>query len=227
MASRSAMSPSTMRWMMLLCSSSDRFLWETSGVLYLVAGEGSTPCSQAWFSISSSDARRLGSRCSMRFIRLEGEDREESLVRYITPNALEIPYHLCKQLGQTAIRKVYSPPVITETYTETKISSVTDKSKPPNLQPAEEMKQQLPWSTRALIVLRVPTRGAVQRGADGPLVATGCLECRVKAMTGCSDGRDVDTELVTVMVTRLVGKRPPSNRPCPSLIGFQIASAAV
>lgn len=43
MASRSAMSPSTMRWMMLLCSSSDRFLWEMRGVLHLVAGEGSTP----------------------------------------------------------------------------------------------------------------------------------------------------------------------------------------
>lgn len=46
MASRSAMSPSTILWMMLLCSSSDRFLCDTSGVLYLVAGDGSTPCSQ-------------------------------------------------------------------------------------------------------------------------------------------------------------------------------------
>lgn len=70
MVSRSAMSPSTMRWMMLLCSSSDRFLWETRGVLYLVAGDGSTPCSQAWLSISSREARCLGSLWSMRSIRL-------------------------------------------------------------------------------------------------------------------------------------------------------------
>lgn len=83
-ASRSAMSPSTMRWMMLLCSSSDKFLWETRGVLYLVAGEGSTPCSQVWLSISSSEARRLGSLCSMRSIRLgwDGEQVEKRRTWY-------------------------------------------------------------------------------------------------------------------------------------------------
>lgn len=70
MDSRSAMSPRTMRWMMLLCSSSDRFLWETRGVLYLVAGDGSTPCSQAWLSISSREALRFGSLWSIRSIRL-------------------------------------------------------------------------------------------------------------------------------------------------------------
>lgn len=82
MASLSAMSPSTMRWMMLLCSSSDRFLWDTSGVLYLVAGDGSTPWSHAWLSISSSDARLFGSLWSIRFIRLwrtEREDDEEDV----------------------------------------------------------------------------------------------------------------------------------------------------
>ncbi len=77
MASLSAMSPSTMRWMMLLCSSSDRLLWDTSGVLYLVAGDGSTPWSHAWLSISSSDARLFGSLCSIRFIRLWRTGRED------------------------------------------------------------------------------------------------------------------------------------------------------
>lgn len=77
MASLSAMSPSTMRWMMLLCSSSDRFLWDTSGVLYLVAGDGSTPWSHAWLSISSSDARLFGSLWSIRFIRLWKTERED------------------------------------------------------------------------------------------------------------------------------------------------------
>lgn len=71
MASRSAMSPSTMRWMMLLCSSSERFLYDTRGMLYFVAGEGSTPWSQGWFSISSKEALLLGSLCSIRVIRLE------------------------------------------------------------------------------------------------------------------------------------------------------------
>lgn len=77
MASRSAMSPSTMRWMMLLCSSSDRFLCDTSGVLYLVAGEGSTPCSQAWLSISSREALLFGSLWSIRSIKLAKERKVE------------------------------------------------------------------------------------------------------------------------------------------------------
>lgn len=70
MVSRSAMSPRTIRCMMLLCSSSERFLYETRGMLYFVAGDGSTPCSQGWFSISSKDARRFGSLCNIRVIRL-------------------------------------------------------------------------------------------------------------------------------------------------------------
>lgn len=77
MASLSAMSPSTMRWMMPLCSSSERFLWDTSGVLNLVAGDGSTPWSHAWLSISSSDARLFGSLWSIRFIRLWRAERED------------------------------------------------------------------------------------------------------------------------------------------------------
>lgn len=77
MASRSAMSPSTMRWMMLLCSSSDRFLCDTSGVLYLVAGEGSTPCSQAWLSISSREALLFGSLWSIRSIKLDKRKRRK------------------------------------------------------------------------------------------------------------------------------------------------------
>lgn len=70
MVSRSAMSPRTMRCIILLCSSSDRFLYDTRGILYLVAGDGSTPWSQAWFSISSKDALRFGSLCNIRVIRL-------------------------------------------------------------------------------------------------------------------------------------------------------------
>lgn len=90
-ASRSAMSPSTIRWMMLLCSSSDRFLWETRGVLYLVAGDGSTPCSQAWLSISSREARRLGSLWSMRSIRLKpGEGQRLEWIMGILWNDLTL-----------------------------------------------------------------------------------------------------------------------------------------
>lgn len=85
MASRSAMSPSTMRWMMELCSSSERFLWDTRGVLNLVAGDGSTPCSHAWLSISSSEARCLGSLCSIRFIRLLGG--KDHIPRYVSGHA--------------------------------------------------------------------------------------------------------------------------------------------
>ncbi|KAF3833676.1 hypothetical protein F7725_024880 [Dissostichus mawsoni] len=40
MVSLSAMAPSTMRWMMEPCSSSDRLRWDTRGVDSLVAGEG-------------------------------------------------------------------------------------------------------------------------------------------------------------------------------------------
>lgn len=43
MASLSAMPPSTMRWMMEPCSSSDKLRWDTRGVDSFVAGEGSTP----------------------------------------------------------------------------------------------------------------------------------------------------------------------------------------
>lgn len=68
--SLSAISPRTMRCIILLCSSSDRFLYDTRGILYFVAGEGSTPWSHAWFSISSKDALRFGSLCNIRVIRL-------------------------------------------------------------------------------------------------------------------------------------------------------------
>lgn len=75
--SRSAMSPRTMRCIMLLCSSSDRFLYDTRGMLYFVAGEGSTPWSHAWFSISSKDALRFGSLCNIRVIRLQTKNRSK------------------------------------------------------------------------------------------------------------------------------------------------------
>lgn len=71
MVSRSAMLPSTMRCMMEPCSSSDRLRWDTRGVDSLVAGEGSTPWSHWWRSISSKVARFLGSLWSMWAIRLE------------------------------------------------------------------------------------------------------------------------------------------------------------
>ena len=81
MVSRSAMPPSTMRWMMEPCSSSDRLRWDTRGVDSLVAGEGSTPWSHSWASISSRVARFLGSRCSMWAIRLEGVTQGSVLER--------------------------------------------------------------------------------------------------------------------------------------------------
>lgn len=75
--SRSAMSPRTMRCIILLCSSSDRFLYDTRGMLYFVAGEGSTPWSHAWFSISSNDALRFGSLCNIRVMRLWRKNRSK------------------------------------------------------------------------------------------------------------------------------------------------------
>lgn len=77
MASRSAMLPSTMRCMMEPCSSSDRLRWDTRGVDSLVAGEGSTPLSHLWRSISSRVARFLGSRCSMWAMRLKGVTKKD------------------------------------------------------------------------------------------------------------------------------------------------------
>lgn len=98
MASLSAMSPSTMRWMMLLCSSSDKFLWDTRGVLNLVAGDGSTPWSHAWLSISSSDARLFGSLCSIRFIRLWRRGREDEDVVFLKNLTFFLTCELCHGL---------------------------------------------------------------------------------------------------------------------------------
>lgn len=87
--SLSAISPRTMRCIILLCSSSDRFLYDTRGILYFVAGEGSTPWSHAWFSISSKDALRFGSLCNIRVIRLWIKNKAKQ-------NALTCLYSNCK-----------------------------------------------------------------------------------------------------------------------------------
>lgn len=90
MVSRSAMSPRTMRCIILLCSSSDRFLYDTRGILYLVAGDGSTPWSHAWFSISSKDALRFGSLCNIRVIRLWIKNKSKQKCTHVFKKAAAV-----------------------------------------------------------------------------------------------------------------------------------------
>lgn len=78
MVSLSAMLPLVMACRISSCSWVDRLRWDVSGAALCPEGEGSTPCSQGWASISSRLARLEGSLCSILEIRLRERERKKN-----------------------------------------------------------------------------------------------------------------------------------------------------